>query len=46
MGLDNFLNLLEDVKEMSEDELSAQVTALKPELLKHTRKSLIKGDTW
>jgi hypothetical protein len=32
--------------QMSEEELKAQVEKLKPELIKHTRKSLIKGDTW
>lgn len=32
--------------QMSEDELKAQVEALKPELIKHARKSLMKGDTW
>ena len=32
--------------QMSEDELKDQVAKLKPELIKHTRKSLIKGDTW
>ena len=32
--------------QMSEDEIRAQVSKLKPELIKHTRKSLIKGDTW
>ena len=32
--------------QMSEDELRAQVDKLKPELIKHARKSLMKGDTW
>ena len=32
--------------QMSEDELKAQVEKLKPELIKHARKSLMKGDTW
>ena len=32
--------------QMSEDELRAQVEKLKPDLIKHARKSLMKGDTW
>ena len=32
--------------QMSDEELKAQVEKLKSELIKHTRKSLMKGDTW
>ena len=39
-------NGAKSASQMSEDELRAQVTKIKPELIKHTRKSLIKGDTW
>ena len=32
--------------QMTEEELKSQVAKLKPELIKHSRKSLMKGDTW